>query len=122
MSLLSGTRVLVVEDEAILSLTLQDMLVDLGCVIAGTAARLEAALHMLNDTTFDVALLDVNLNGQRVDPLAQAISARGTPIIFVTGYGQAGISAGMSGLVMEKPYDEARLEQVLARALGTARV
>jgi CheY-like chemotaxis protein len=114
-SLLQGARVLVVEDEAMLSLILQDMLVDLGCVVAGTAAKLDGALEMAQTSEYDVALLDVNLGGKRVDPVAEAVRARGAPIIFVTGYGKA----GASGLVLEKPYDAADLERTLNQALGT---
>jgi CheY-like chemotaxis protein len=117
MSSLQGARVLVVEDEAMLSLILEDMLVDLGCVVAGTAAKLDGALEMARTSEYDVALLDVNLGGKRVDPVAEAVRARGTPVIFVTGYGKA----GASGLVLEKPYDAAGLERTLNQALGTGR-
>jgi CheY-like chemotaxis protein len=114
MSLLRGARVLVVEDEAILSLNLESMLADLGCVVAGTADKLDDALHMARTSDFDVALLDVNLHGKRVDPVAEAIRLRGTPIVFVTGYGKT----AASGLVLEKPYNAAALERMLNQALG----
>ena len=105
---------LVVEDEAMLSLELEAMLLDMGCVIAGTAAKLDDALRIARSSEFDVALLDVNLGGKRVDPVAEAIRARGTPIIFVTGYGKT----AASGLVLAKPYDAAALEGMLNEALG----
>jgi CheY-like chemotaxis protein len=73
MSSLQGTRVLVVEDEAMLSLNLEDMLRDLGCIVVGTAAKLDEAMAMARKSDFDVALLDVNINGKRVDPVAEAI-------------------------------------------------
>jgi CheY-like chemotaxis protein len=114
MSSLQGARVLVVEDEAMVSLTLQDMLQDLGCVVAGRAAKLDDALEMARTSEFDVALLDVNLGGKRVDPVTEVIRARGTPIIFITGYGET----GASGLVLEKPHDLADLERALSRALN----
>jgi CheY-like chemotaxis protein len=117
MSTLRGARVLVVEDEAILSLDLEAMLLDLGCMVAGTADKLDDALQMARTSDFDVALLDVNLGGKRVDPVAEAIRARGIPIVFVTGYGRT----AASGLVLEKPYDAAALEQILNEALGTGR-
>jgi CheY-like chemotaxis protein len=117
MSTLRGARVLVVEDEAILSLDLEAMLLDLGCMIAGSADKLDDALQMARTADFDVALLDVNLGGKRVDPVAEAIRARGIPIVFVTGYGRT----AASGLVLEKPYDAAALEQILNEALGTGR-
>ena len=77
MSSLRGAHVLVVEDEAILSLNLEDILLDLGCVVAGTADKLDDALQIARTSDFDVALLDVNLGGKRVDPVAEAIRARG---------------------------------------------
>ena len=64
-----------------------------------------------------MALLDINLGGKRVDPVAETIRARGTPIVFVTGYGKT----AASGLVLEKPYDAAALERMLSEALGTRR-
>ena len=115
MSSLRGARVLVVEDEAVLTLHLEAMLHDLGCVLAGTADKLEDALQMARTADFDVALLDINLGGKRVNPVADAIRARGTPIVFVTGYGKT----AASGLVLEKPYDAAALEQMLNEALST---
>ena len=117
MPSLQGARVLVVEDEAMLSLSLRDMLLDLGCVVAGTADKLDDALQMARTSEFDVALLDINLGGKRVDPVAEVIRARGTPIVFVSGYGRT----GASGLVLEKPYDPADLERVLNQALGASR-
>ena len=117
MSTLRGARVLVVEDEAMLSLNLETMLLDLGCVVAGTADKLDNALQIARTSDFDVALLDINLRGKRVDPVAETIRARGTPIVFVTGYGKT----AASGLVLEKPYDAATLERTLNEALSTRR-
>jgi DNA-binding response OmpR family regulator len=117
MASLQGTRVLVVEDEAMLSLSLEDMLRDLGCVVAGTAARLDDAMTMARTADFDVALLDVNLGGKRVDPVAETIRERGTPIIYVTGYGKT----AASGFVLEKPHNAADLERTLNRALAARR-
>jgi DNA-binding response OmpR family regulator len=115
MSSLRGTRVLIVEDEAMLSLNLESMLRDMGCMIAGTAAKLDDALRMARISEFDVALLDVNLGGKRVDPVAEAVRARGKPIVFVTGYGKT----AASGLVLAKPYNAAGLERMLNEALDT---
>jgi DNA-binding response OmpR family regulator len=105
---------LVVEDEAMLSLNLETMLLERGCVVAGTADKLDDALHIARSSEFDVALLDVNLGGKRVDPVAEAVRARGIPIAFVTGYGKT----AASGLVLAKPYDAAALERMLNEALG----
>lgn len=108
---------MIVEDEAMLSLNLEAMLRDLGCVVAGKADKLDNALDMARTSDFDVALLDVNIGGKRVDPVAEEIRARGAPIVFVTGYGKT----VASGLVLEKPYDAAALERMLREALGTRR-
>jgi DNA-binding response OmpR family regulator len=83
-------------------------------VVAGTANKLDDAMQIARTSDFDVALLDVNLGGKRVDPVAEAIRARGTPIIFVTGYGRT----AASGLVLEKPYGPTDLERMLNKALG----
>jgi CheY-like chemotaxis protein len=77
-------------------------------VIAGTAAKLDA-LRIARSSEFDVALLDVNLGGERVDPVTEAIRARGIPIVFVTGYGKT----AASGLVLAKPYAAPALEDML---------
>jgi CheY-like chemotaxis protein len=117
MSSLQGARVLVVEDEAMLALGLEDMLRDLGCVVAGTAAKLDEALEMARTSEYDVALLDVNLGGKRVDPVAEAVRERGAPIVYVTGYGKT----AASGFVLEKPHNAADLERTLSRALAARR-
>jgi len=117
MSSLRGARVLVVEDEALSSLSLEAMLRELGCLLAGTAAKLDDALLMARTADFDVALLDINIGGKRVDPVAEAIRTRGAHIVFVSGYGKT----AASGLVLEKPYDAAALERILIEALGTTR-
>ncbi|MGF1626956.1 MAG: response regulator [Alphaproteobacteria bacterium] len=118
MTRLRGVRALVVEDEPLLSLAMLDMLTDLGCEIAGSAARLDRALALARDLEFDIALLDVNLGGSRIDPVAELIAARGLPIVFVTGYGVSGAPRHMTGSVLEKPYEPETLERALLLALG----
>jgi CheY-like chemotaxis protein len=83
---LSGRRVLVVEDEMIVAWLLQDMLADLGCAVVGPAARVAQALAMIDAEAIDAAVLDVNLNGQKSYPVADALAARGVPFVFSTGY------------------------------------
>jgi CheY-like chemotaxis protein len=114
---LQGLRVLVVEDEPMLSLALQDMLADLGCEVVGAAGRLESALALAVDRTFDVAVLDINIGGHRIDPVAEAIAARGLPILFVTGYGRAGRPQHVAGPVLDKPYEVGDLARGLTQAL-----
>ena len=84
-------RVLVVEDELMIRMLLQDMLADLGYTLAGEAGRIEEAMALAKQGEFDVAILDVNLNGQPISPVVEILIARGVPFVFATGYGQRGV-------------------------------
>src|SRR5262245_2169286 len=70
---LAGWHVLFIEDESMVMMLLQDMLEDIGCVIVDSASRLEEALAKAKSLTFDVAILDVNLNGERTFPIADVL-------------------------------------------------
>jgi CheY-like chemotaxis protein len=83
--LLSGRRVLVVEDEMLVLIMIEDMLDDLGCKSVASAATIDKALALINDQVFDVALLDVNLNGSDSHPVGEALSACGVPFVYSTG-------------------------------------
>ncbi len=83
---LEGIRVLVVEDEFLVATLIEDMLVAAGCVVAGPIPRVSEALDAVHRGTFDAAVLDVNLGGDRVYPVADALSRRNVPFLFVTGY------------------------------------
>jgi DNA-binding response OmpR family regulator len=83
---LEGIRVLVVEDEFLVATLIEDMLLAAGCVVAGPIPRLSEALDAADRGTFDAAVLDVNLGGNRVYPVADALSRRNVPFVFVTGY------------------------------------
>jgi DNA-binding response OmpR family regulator len=85
-AVLEGIRVLVVEDEFLVATLIEDMLVAAGCVVAGPIPRLSEALDAADRGTFDAAVLDVNLGGDRVYPVADALSRRNVPFVFVTGY------------------------------------
>jgi CheY-like chemotaxis protein len=84
--LLSGRRVLVVEDEMLVLMDAEDMLTDLGCEQIVTAATVDQALALIDTQTFDVAMVDMNLNGVQTDAVADALVARGVPFVFATGY------------------------------------
>jgi len=97
-------RILVVEDEMLLAMNIEDMLLDLGHEV-GLASRLEAALGLAREGAFDVAMLDVNLAGERSFPVADLLAARGIPFLFATGYGRAGIDeAYRDRPVLQKPF------------------
>jgi CheY-like chemotaxis protein len=117
-SQLFGRRVLVVEDELMVSWVLEDMLAELGCEVVGPAARVSQALAIVDAEFIDLAILDVNLNGQKSFPIADALVARGVPIIFSTGYNDDGILDSYKAYqLMQKPYSQADLSAALERVI-----
>jgi len=115
----STARVLVVEDELMIRILLEDMLRELGYTVAGEAARVEEALEAARTADFDVAILDVNLGGQAVLPVADALAARGTPFVFATGYGDRGIpEIYRDRPTLKKPFQVEGLGRLLEEAIG----
>src|SRR4029078_8382787 len=117
MSAVGGKRVLVVEDEAIVAMMVEDMLRDLGFVPVGPASTISDGVALAAREAIDVGLLDVNVQGERVDRVAQALTARNIPVLFVTGYGQSYSPPIAGSLVIDKPYTQEGLERALTRAL-----
>jgi CheY-like chemotaxis protein len=116
---LIGVRVLVVEDEAMVAMLIEDILLDLGCVVLGPAPSVDAALKLLDEGTVDAAVLDINLSGEMVFPVADALEGQGVPFVFSTGYGMAGLEGRhLDRPVLQKPYQPARLRAALMTALG----
>lgn len=115
---IAGVRVLIVEDAVLLALELESGLTECGAIVVGSAADIAEATRML-DLTFDVAVLDANLNGRSVIPVADALVARNIPFIFATGYGDAGgAPTGFKAPVVRKPYNIRQIAAALATALG----
>jgi PAS domain S-box-containing protein len=114
-----GLRLLIVEDAVLLAMELEAGLVEAGAVIVGSAAELGEAMAML-DRPIDAAVLDANLNGESVGPLAAALHARGTPFVFATGYGERGAPEGFDAPVVRKPYNVHQIVSALAEAVGRA--
>ncbi len=111
-------RILVVEDELMIRMLLEDMLGELGYTVAAEAARIEEALEAAKNADFDIAILDVNLNGQPVSPVADALVARGTPFVFATGYGERGLPEPYRDRpTLKKPFQLEGLKQMLENAL-----
>jgi CheY-like chemotaxis protein len=118
---LQGLRVLVVEDEAAISLLLEDMLLDFGCEVIGPAARLAAALDAVERETVDLAILDVNVAGVPIYPVAETLARKGVPFVFSTGYGSAGIKDTYRDRpVLQKPFAQHDLKQKLLNARAAA--
>src|SRR6478609_2855313 len=117
---LKGLRILVVEDEAAISLLLEDMLLDFGCEVIGPAARLSAALEAVAREQVDLAILDVNVAGEPIYPVAEALAQRSIPFVFSTGYGSAGIRDSFRDRpVLQKPFAQNDLKQKLLMARKT---
>jgi CheY-like chemotaxis protein len=113
--------ILVVEDEPLVAMLLADFLEELGCTVAAQASSVADGLARLKDTTFDIAILDVNLRGQPVWPIADALQAQGCPFVLATGYdGNQTKGRYPQAGILAKPYDLQSLRQTL-EALGPAR-
>jgi CheY-like chemotaxis protein len=111
-------RILVVEDELMIRMLLEDMLGELGYTVAAEAARIDEALEAAKTADFDVAILDVNLNGQPILPVADALVARGMPFVFATGYGERGLPEPYRDRpTLKKPFQMEGLKQMLDDAL-----
>ncbi|MCY0389395.1 response regulator [Robbsia sp. Bb-Pol-6] len=111
-------RILIVEDDALIAMLLEDVVDLLGFTLAGSAATVPAALALLAEgVAVDAALLDINLAGQRVFPVADELVRRGIPFAFCSGYGEAGVdTAAYAGApTISKPFDIDGLGNLLRR-------
>src|SRR2546421_76001 len=115
-------RVLVVEDEVMIRMMLEDMLGELGYTVTAEAARIDEALEATKTAEFDLAILDVNLDGQPISPVADALVARGTPFVFATGYGERGLPEPYRDRpTLKKPFQMEGLKQMLESALDAGK-
>ena len=100
---------------------LEDMLEELGCKVVDWAGTVPAALSLAQVAEIDGALLDVNVGGTMIYPVADALAARGVPFVFVTGYGPDHAAAGRfpDAAVLKKPFEQVQLERVIKNAFLT---
>ena len=121
---LEGRTILVVEDESLVAMLLETMLEDLSCQPVGPIGDVEEALAAIEaEDTLDAALLDVNVAGREVFPVAAALKAKGVPFVFSTGYGEGGLPDEWKGHpTIQKPFTEAAVRQALFKACGVADV
>ncbi|MGQ9365376.1 response regulator [Azospirillum sp. ST 5-10] len=115
---LSGLRLLLVEDEAMVAMMLEDMLGDLGCEVVGPAASVAQALELATGAALDAAILDVNVGGEPIYPVAERLAERGVPFVFTTGYGAADIDVRFADApALQKPFSPPSLYDALADAV-----
>ena len=115
-------RVLVIEDELMIRMLLQDMLDDLGHTLAGEAGRIDEAVTLAKQAEFDIAILDVNLNGEPISPVVEVLVERGLPFVFATGYGQRGVPEPYRRTpTLQKPFQADALAKALAAAAPRGR-
>ena len=115
---LRGKRILVVEDEALLSMDLEASLAAAGCHVVGPAATVETARKLIAHEQCDAALLDVNLSGHPVDELAAALTKHAVPFAFLTGYGREALPRGFGeAKMLGKPFSQHEVLAMLAHLL-----
>ncbi len=108
---LANRRILVVEDEVLIAMQIEEILLDLGCVVVGAVGRLDAALELAADQALDAAILDVNILGGLVYPVAERLSARGIPFMLASGYSNWALPEPLRDLPrLMKPFRRRDLE------------
>jgi CheY-like chemotaxis protein len=122
--LLEGLKVLVVEDNLLLAEVTKILLEESGCQVVGPAGWLQRGLEMARAEPLDGAVLDINLHGEMSFPIAEALSARGVPFVFVTGYEDRSIVplAYRSAPRLDKPVADERLIEVMVAAFTAKRL
>nr|WP_038623425.1 response regulator [Stutzerimonas stutzeri] len=112
---------MVVEDEALVGMLLEDMLNDIGCAHVEVLSRFADGLLAAETGSFDLAVLDVNLDGVASFPIAEQLIARNIPLVFATGYGASGMDPRFSNVpTLQKPFFFNDLERVVFQALDGA--
>jgi CheY-like chemotaxis protein len=115
---LAGKRILIVEDELLVALLIEDLLGELGCSILGPCGSVAKALDAARSEAFDLAVLDVNLAGEKVYPVVEVLAERGIPFLFLSGYGDEAIPPGhREWKVCAKPFRGADLAIMMSAAL-----
>jgi PAS domain S-box-containing protein len=114
---IAGLKVLIVEDSLLLALELEAGLEDAGVEVVGCAAELSEALSMV-ELDFDVAVLDADLNGQSVAPVAEILRTMGRPFVFATGYADKAAPMGFDAPIVRKPYNVHQIARAVAGVTG----
>lgn len=119
VSPLQGLRILVVEDEMMVAMLMEDLLEGFGCTIVGPAASIAKALLLIAGEAIDGAMLDLNLAGHSVYPVADELARRGIPFIFVTGYGNQELPDDYNKRPrLPKPFRRLELQRLMTETLA----
>jgi DNA-binding response OmpR family regulator len=114
-------RVLVVEDEYLIRMLLEDMLADLGYAVAAAVGTITEARELAANGDFSAAILDVNLDGEEIFPVADILKERGLPFVFVTGYGERSLPEPYRDRpALQKPFQADQLGAALGGLLASA--
>jgi two-component system, response regulator PdtaR len=113
---------LIVEDELIIAMEMESLLRGLGCIVLEPVPSIRQALRVLADERPNAAVLDVNLQGERVTPVAAALRERGIPFVLVSGYGRERVQEEplQGAAYLRKPVDAGQLERALEEVLARA--
>jgi DNA-binding response OmpR family regulator len=118
-----GGSVFLVEDEVMIRMMVADMLEELGYRVAAEAGEINEAIRLAQSAEFDLAILDVNVNGKVISPVAELIKARNRPFIFATGYGSSGLPEEYRDRpALQKPFQIETLARMIDTALRSATV
>ena len=118
-----GGSVFLVEDEVMIRMMVVDMLGELGYRVAAEAGEINEAIRLAQCSEYDFAILDVNVNGRVISPVAELIKARNRPFIFATGYGSAGLPEEYRDRpALQKPFQIETLAQMIDATLKSAAV
>jgi CheY-like chemotaxis protein len=120
LSVLAGRRVLVVEDEILVAMLIEDMLGIVGCTIVGPCDNVDDALAAARQEAMDMAVLDVNLAGRKVFPVAEVLAERGIPFLLLTGYGESALPRNRHWPVCDKPFTLQQLMSALKELIAGA--
>ena len=114
-----ATRILVVEDEYLIRMLLEDMLVDLGYEVAAAVGTVAEASEAAANGLFDAAILDVNVDGKEIYPVADILAKRGVPFVFVSGYGEGSLTERFRDRPsLQKPFQAEQIKVTLDKLLS----
>jgi CheY-like chemotaxis protein len=114
-------RIFIVEDEALVAMMMEDILEDLGHEVGAVASRLLEACEVARTGSFDLAILDVNLDGEPSFPIADTLRSRGIPFAFATGYGSKGLEAAFANVPsLAKPFVAEDVDRLISELVNSA--